>query len=132
HILSSYLHDAIVVAIVASQTHRKQFPSGSLNLGLPYDLKTGPIEFDKSGIRKATFSLVQRARNGERRVVADSVSPNQRTTWSKIVWPGGHVPVSEITCRGNDTCIDVPGIIAGVTMGILILFLLFALAGYFY
>ena len=34
------------------------------------------------------------------------IASNQNTTWLReIVWQGGHVPVSDITCRGNDTCI---------------------------
>ncbi|GFR92528.1 guanylate cyclase [Elysia marginata] len=132
HTLASYLHDAIVVATVASQEGRKSCSPETLSIGQPYKLKTGKIEFDEQGIRKALFSLVQPFGAVEMVTVAE-ISSNQNATWIRqIVWPGGHVPKSEITCQGNGTCIDVQGIIAGVTIGVFVLILLLTLIGYFY
>ncbi|GFO41139.1 guanylate cyclase [Plakobranchus ocellatus] len=131
-ILSAYLHDAVVVATVASQRDIKDFSPRNLSIAAPFKLKTGSLDFDEQGIRKAKFSLVQRQGAGKMVTVAEVTSNQNVTVLNEILWDGGHVPISEITCSANDSCMDVVGIIAGVTVGVFTVFLLVALAGYFY
>ncbi|GFO22154.1 guanylate cyclase [Plakobranchus ocellatus] len=103
-ILSAYLHDAVVVATVASQRDIKDFLPRNLSIAAPFKLKTGSLDFDEQGIRKAKFSLVEHQGTGKMVTVAEVTSNQNLTVLNEILWDGGHVPVSEITCSANDSC----------------------------
>ncbi|BFZ18932.1 hypothetical protein BsWGS_21971 [Bradybaena similaris] len=118
-VLSPYMYDAVVVAVVAAITHRAGNSLRDFRVSAPH-LKTGNIFIDNLGIRKSSYALVQYQE--DRYVTVAIVTSNHNfISRETILWPGGSTPLSDLTCEAADnSCSDIAGIVAGAVIGVLI------------